>query len=83
MQVTRRSPLTGAINALEVNITGQQMQEFLAYGRQRLVQEIFCDASAMEREFILTGYTQEDWDNIFSTGDEDIMFSTEDEQEED
>ena len=25
------------------------------------MQEIFCDASAEEREFILTGYTPEDW----------------------
>ena len=37
------------------------MQEFQSEGRQRLVQEIFCDASAEEREFILTGYTPEDW----------------------
>ena len=70
MQVTRRSPLTGNINTLEVNVTQEQMQEFQSEGRQRLVQEIFCDATAPEREFILTGYTPQDWEQIFG-GEED------------
>ena len=77
MQVTRRSPVTGQTNTLEVNVTEQQMQEFQSGGRQRLVQEIFCDASASEREFILTGYTPEDWEMIFGDAegdDEDCLF---------
>ena len=73
MQVTRRSPVTGQTNTLEVNVTEQQMQEFQSEGRQRLVQEIFCDASAEEREFILTGYTPEDWAMIFGGLDDEAV----------
>ena len=70
MQVTRRSPLTGNVNTLELNVTQEQMQEFQSEGRQRLVQEIFCDASKEEREFILTGYTPQDWEQIFGGEEE-------------
>ena len=65
MQVTRRSPLTGKINTMEVNATQEQMDEFYSPNRERLIQEIFCDASAEGREFILTGYTEEDWDHMW------------------
>ena len=34
-------------------------------GSDRLVQDIFPNLDADEREFIMTGYTAEDWDNIF------------------
>lgn len=81
MQITRRSPLTGKINTLEVNVTQEQMREFLSDDRYRLVQEIFCDASAEEREFILTGYTPEDWEFLFGDEDEDdsdITFGSDD-----
>ena len=70
MQVSRKSPLTGNVNTLEVNITKEQWDEFNSPARERLVQEIFCDASSEEREFILTGYTPEDWKMIFGGEEE-------------
>lgn len=70
MQVTRKSPLDGNVNTLEVNITQEQWDEFNSPNRERLVQEIFCNASAEEREFILTGYTPEDWKRIFGGEEE-------------
>jgi len=69
MQVSRKSPLTGNINTLEVNITQEQWDEFNSPNRERLVQEIFSDLTPAQREFIITGYTQEDWDTMFGGRD--------------
>lgn len=68
MQVTRTSPLTGKSNTMELDVTVEQLNEM--HHHTRLIQHIFPNLSASEREFIKTGYTQEDWDNIFA-GSED------------
>lgn len=65
MLISRTSPLTGKVNTMELNVTGAQMQEFNSEGRVRMVQDIFPNLTASEREFIMSGYTQEDWDMIF------------------
>lgn len=66
MKVTRRSPLTGIETTLELPVTQEQLDEMSLPGSQRrLVQEIFPHLTSAEREFIKTGYTQEDWDRIF------------------
>jgi hypothetical protein len=65
MQITRTSPLTGKANVMDLDVTWDQMNEFVSEKR-RLVQQIFPDLSQSEREFIKTGYTQEDWDTMFN-----------------
>ncbi len=69
MQVTRTSPLTGKSNTMELDVTQAELDELHSHNR-RLIQHIFPTLSQSEREFIKTGYTQEDWDNIFA-GSED------------
>jgi hypothetical protein len=66
MQVSRTSPLTGNINTMELDVTEAQMAEFAAPFRKRMIQEIFPNLSSSEREFIKSGYTQEDWDIMFN-----------------
>lgn len=70
MKISRRSPLTGEINERDLPIT----QEQFAAGMTRrqngaLIQEAFPTLSADDREFILTGYTPEDWAVMFPKGD--------------
>lgn len=63
MKITRRSPLTGKLNTMELNITQEQLD---TWQRERpLIQVAFPNLTKAEREFLKTGYTQEDWDAIF------------------
>ena len=46
-------------------MTQDQLDEFAARRRARLIQDIFPGLSPDQREFIKTGYTREDWDKLF------------------
>ena len=66
MQVTRRSPLTGQCNTLDLPITAAQLAEFEGPRHlRRTAPEIFPDLPAPLREFVMTGYTPEDWETLF------------------
>ena len=62
MQIKRRSPLTGEVNTMEIDVTAAQIA---AWENGELAQSAFPDASPSEREFIMTGYTDFDWDEMF------------------
>ena len=68
MKVTKVSPLTGLENSMELDITLDQLERYQAGGV--LIQDVFPHLNASEREFIMTGYTQEDWDKIFPKEEE-------------
>lgn len=68
MKVTRRSPRTGVINTMELDITETQMQ---VYAMGALIQDAFPNLTPSERVFWLTGYTQEDWDILFPHEEEE------------
>ena len=70
MLITRTSPLTGKQNTMDLPVTEEQLREFSTRPRARLIQEIFPNLLPAEREFLNTGYTQEDWDAMFAE-DED------------
>ena len=68
MNITRRSPLTGITTTLDLNVTPEQMAEYESLDRwvsRGPIQDIFPHLTAAEREFIKTGYTAADWDEIF------------------
>lgn len=71
MKVTRKSQFTGAINTLDLDITEAQLDEYenRQFGEGRLIQEIFPNLSQAEREFLMTGSTQEEWDSMFGGED--------------
>jgi hypothetical protein len=50
---------------MDLAVTQAQLNE-LASKNRRLIQQIFPDLTQSEREFIKTGYTQEDWDTMFN-----------------
>lgn len=66
MIITRISPLTGRATTMDLPVTQDQLDEFAAPRRARLIQDIFPDLSADQREFIKTGYTRDDWDKLFT-----------------
>ena len=65
IEVERKSPLTGNINKMYLDITQEQIAEWNAPAKERrLIQDIFPNLNDDEREFIMTGYTPADWRNL-------------------
>mgnify|MGYP004464750705 CR=1 FL=1 len=63
-EVVRRSPLTGKLNTMEIDITPAMYRAWLS-GRYP-IQQVLGHLTSDEREFLKTGLTPEDWDTIFS-----------------
>lgn len=62
MLIKKISPLTGEENSMEIDVTQEQIEK---WQNGTLIQNAMPRLSSAEREFIKTGYTQEDWDKIF------------------
>lgn len=62
MEIKRTSPLTGEENSMEINVTVEQI---LDWRHGTPIQTAMPNLTADEREFIMTGYTPEDWKRIF------------------
>lgn len=67
MLITRKSPLSGKENTIDVPIDPEQYHKWnntnVRY--RRYIQDEFPTLSAELREFIKTGITPEEWNNMF------------------
>ena len=63
MLITRKSPFTGTTHIIEIAITEDQLNRW-KYGE--LIQIAAPQLTPDEREFIITGTTKEEWDDLFS-----------------
>ncbi len=64
--ITRKSPFTGMVNSLEIDMPEDEFQERLeSWQRGVYIQDAFPMLTAGEREFIKTGITPEDWQSQF------------------
>jgi hypothetical protein len=67
MKVTKISQLSGIENTLELNIT---MDELVRVENRRytteLIQNIVPQLSMAEREFLMTGITEKEWNTTFA-----------------
>jgi hypothetical protein len=71
MEVTRTSQLTGIQHTFELDVTEEQLSRFENRRENgEYVQSIFPNLSRDWREFILTGITPKEWDDMFGGGDE-------------
>ena len=64
MKITRTSPLTGETATKEIDVTAAQIA---SWEGGELAQNAFPNADSDEREFIMTGYTEHDWNAIVNT----------------
>lgn len=62
MIITRISPLSGATNQMNINVTAGQIAR---WELGELIQNAMPNITADEREFIKTGITPEEWDAAF------------------
>ncbi len=62
MLVTRKSILTGVVRILKLDITKEQYE---AWQRGELIQNVMPHLSDADREFLISGVTQEEWNDAF------------------
>jgi hypothetical protein len=66
IKVARQSPFTGKLNVMKLNISEQEYTRRLEkWMGGELIQNAFPMLSAGEREFIKTGITPKEWDEMF------------------
>jgi hypothetical protein len=63
MLITRISPFSGNTISLDIPVTQAQLD---AWASGSLIQDAMPNLSADEREFIMTGITAQEWDDMFS-----------------
>jgi hypothetical protein len=66
MKITRTSQASNITRTLDLPITQEQLD---AFNTGTLIQRAFPHLTSAEREFILTGMTQEEWDEVFKDED--------------
>jgi hypothetical protein len=69
MLIERTSPITMANHIWDIDVTQQQLDNYYYMGY--LVQQAFPHLSPEEREFIKTGITPEEWDDMFGDDEDD------------
>lgn len=62
MNITRVSTLTGEENTLRLPVSQVQMER---WEMGELAQDVFPHLSPSQREFIISGITEEEWDHAF------------------
>jgi hypothetical protein len=71
MLVTNISQLSGKEGTMELDITIEQLERFENRRENgEHVQTIFPNLTKGEREFLLTGITPIEWEQMFGSGDE-------------
>lgn len=63
MLYTKRSELTGRVNQMEIPVTPQEINDWRISGE--LIQNALPQLTPDQREFLLTGSTQQEWDDLF------------------
>lgn len=62
MKITRRSVWSGEVRTKDLNITEE---ELLRWQNGELIQNVWPDMSPGDREFLITGMTDDEWDKTF------------------
>lgn len=64
--ITQKSSLTGKVHTQGIMMTPEQFAEYsLPDHKRRLLQSIFPELSADDREFLISGITREEWEAEF------------------
>ena len=61
MYISKHSMLTGDEHTMDLNVTPRQIK---AWQEGTLIQNAMPNLISVEREFIMTGITKNEWDNL-------------------
>jgi hypothetical protein len=64
MRIVRTSQVSGITRSVDLDVTEEQMALF-SLGRVA-IQDCFPNLSVNDREFIKTGITADEWENLFN-----------------
>ena len=64
MKITRKSPISGKVNSLDLPVTKLQLEVWKSRGVP--IQNAFPNLTPDEREFLKTGITSEEWEAMFA-----------------
>lgn len=64
MKVLRKSQYSGLVHSMELDITEEQLRQF--ENGEGLIQDIFPNLGPDEREFLKSGITNAEWEELFS-----------------
>ena len=67
-EFTRKSMISGMFNTRDIPITHQEYDQYLK--DDILIQHRFPHLTDSEREFLLTGITDEEWDRVMAEHEE-------------
>jgi hypothetical protein len=68
MKITKKSSLTGAEHTMDIDVTLEQLWRI--DNRTAVIQSIVPHLPPAEREFLLTGITDEEWQLAFADMEE-------------
>lgn len=70
MKVTKASQLSGVEHTLDLNITSEELMRVEnRFYTKELIQNIVPQLTMGEREFLMTGITEEEWNRTFGEDD--------------
>jgi hypothetical protein len=69
MFITRQSQWSGITRTLDIPVTHEQLYEWQQRGA--MIQNAMPNLTAAQREFLMTGVTEEEWKEMWGKGDED------------
>ena len=64
MKITKVSDMSGKTHTLDINVTQEQID---AWHGGMLIQNAIPNLSPDEREFLMTGVTPQEWDEMFNS----------------
>jgi hypothetical protein len=64
MLVTKESRISGKISSMDLDITSDQLERINL--KIELIQNIVPNLSSEQREFLITGITPEEWNELFN-----------------
>lgn len=65
MLIQKRSHISGKLNVMDIPVTMDRLDAYLE-GKGLLIQDVFPDLTPDQREFLLTGATPQEWDELFA-----------------
>jgi len=73
MLITRKSQLTGVEHTLEMPVTQKELDRCWSQNAKGTehIQDVLPHLTPEQREFLMTGSTQAEWDEAFGSEDED------------
>lgn len=77
VKITKRSVFSGKLNTIEIPMTDDEFDNAMeAWENGMFIQDAFHKLSATQREFILSGVTEDEWNVAFPDEDDEYMIGS-------